>query len=523
MLESAAGLRFSPEERFPFFYHLDETPPGAPRMAPWPRSEPPAGYTGDSHGIRPSTLATALIRGWGLRMLGTSKGRLFKAALWQVKVAGLESALTLLFDLLQAGFTATDDVRWACRLLLHGRCRAGSDEAMVTAFLDGTDAEASSWRSLAPDAAWLDTDAGEVRAEGHIISALLARGAQEIDRVRSSGDYDAWHVGQIQLCKLLPTIHSLVDEFLGVSRLPLSWRAKLSQWEEISSDGVGVFGLANFPDAPLPSWNGTEAKYAAQLMERYRARGGGNWRSRFFRERLLVPDGLRERILDDATLVDAPEEWSGLSRRVIRPWMAANRSFATPDRSRSAPIPAEDLVNHPAVKSAFRTLGVADQAEQVRMTRAYIEGDSFKRPTASPFMRRLDSGDESEEQVPVFYINLGLQKPSSEEQRVFDALNEVLPSAQAEYIENEQTQEIEAELRIRTYPYSMRALIDAVVQRVAVGDTEQAIEGLIDLVVLEPTAGPAWRSLAGLLADSGHEREASLAELWATAMQLPHE
>lgn len=517
-LESKAGLRFAPADRYPFYYHLDLQPGAAlpAQVGAWPSSAPPAGYTTDAPDVRPSTLTTSLVNGWWHRTSGTCKGRLIKAALWQVKAAGLHNALTLLFDLHRAGFAATDDLYGAIRVLLHGRSRVSSDEAMVAAFIGSADVDGAAWRFLEPDTAWIEP--GEARAEADVIDALLAQGSAEVDRVRRSVDYDEWHIGQAQLSKLLFSIHRLVDEFWGVNRLPRVWQAKLDQWEEIFCDSLGDLGLAYLPQAPLPTWNVTEAPYANRIMEQYQARGGMNWRRRFLRERLLVPAGLQRHLLDDLTAPDAPDEWRGLSRRVIRPWMAAYRSSAKPDLWRSVPCPAEELAENPKVQAAFRTLGIDDRTEQVSKIRAYFDGKFFKKSSALPFNRRLNA--DTPDELPVIYLNLGLRPPAPEEQLAFDALHAVLPDAQAEYTANERRQQLEPESRLKTYPYSVEALNEAARQRVILGDTEQAVEGLIELVLLEPRSVRVWQVLAGYLARLGHEREASLVEICGAAARF---
>jgi hypothetical protein len=518
VLESKAGLRFTPEDRYPFYYYLDSGPADASLEA-WPSSAPPTGYTTDAPDVGPSTLATSLINGWWQRTSGTCKGRLFKAALWQVKASGLQSALTLAFDLHRTGFAATDDLYGAIRLLLHGRSHVSSDEAMVAAFVGDRDLDSASWRFLEPDTAWLES--GEARADAGVIDMLLAQGSADIERVRHSVNYDEWHIGQVQLGQLLLRIRMLIDEFWGVGRLPLLWRAKLDQWEEIHCDAFGKAVIAYFPQAPLPTWDVTNASHANEVMEIYKVRGGKNWRSRFFRERLLVPERMQRHVTDDLTAPDAPDEWRGLSRRVIRPWMAACRDSAKPDLWRPLQCPAEELAKNPKVQAAFRAIGIDDHAEQLRMIRAYCDGKFFKEPRSSPPFTRWVNSDTPDEPA-IIYTNMGLRKPSADEQRAFEVLHAVLPKAQGEYIANEQRQKGEPEARLKTYPYSVQALNQAVIQRIRRGDTEQAMEGLIDMVLLEPRSVFAWVTLTGYLAHLGHWREASIVEHCAAVAQSSH-
>ncbi|MFF1272690.1 hypothetical protein ACFVZC_04645 [Streptomyces marokkonensis] len=506
MLESTKGLSFAPGERIPFCYHLDPLPgvPLQPGDSAWPTGVPPGGYTTDTREILPSTLAVSLKDGWWNHTLGAFTGRTFKVALWQTKVAGIHSALTLAFDLHRAGFASTDDLFETIRLLLHGRSRTTSDDEMVAAFLGHEEPDPLSWRFIVPETAWLES--GRARVHESVIDLLLARGMEEIDYVRKSADYDEWRIGQAQLFKLLLIIQRLIMEFWGADRLPLAWRAKLGHWEEIGADALGVVGLALIPGGSLPTWRGDDARRMDSVMEQYRARGGGNWRSRFLRERLLVPDALRDQVLEGCEGGDLPDEWRWLSRSVVRPWMAAFRSSVRPDRWRPEPCPAEDLVDDPDVRAAFQKLGVSDRAEKLRMIRAYFDGSLGKsssrpRPTTRKFV-----GDNG---IPSVYMNLGLPKRSAEEENVLIALNEVLPEVEQKYIDREMKEDIEAETWLRTYPYCQMALQKSYFQFKHRGDVDQAMERLIDGVVLEPTLSHTWRQLAELLDREGHEDEAS--------------
>ncbi|MFC9704510.1 hypothetical protein ACFTWD_27870 [Streptomyces sp. NPDC056943] len=495
VLERKAGLRFAPEERIPFAYYRSN----------WPTDAPPAGYTTDSPAVRPSTLAASLLEGWLNRVAGSGLSRLAKAAVWQMRAGGLQSALTLVFDLHASGFASGDDMGKALALLVLARSQSSSDEEAVAALIGTQDAEAASWPDLHLETGWLAP--GKPTVDTEIMDALLVRGAAEIDRVRGAADYDQWYTGQVQLHAVLSTISGLVDFWEGHERLSLAWRARLKQWEEIRSDSMAFVGVASLTRSS-PSWH-NDALYMNKIRRAYEARGGTNWRSRFCRERLLVPDRLRSLVLEDPQ-ADLPAEWQRLSRRTIRPWMAAFSHSAPPDRCRAFPCPPERLVDRAEVQAAFDTLGVGDHAEQLRLVRAYLNREPVEEG-APPFTRRLRE-EEQTAGVPVYLVSLGLVRADPEQTRTLEVLNDVLPRAQKEFITEELQQWPEPEAQLRTYPYAVVALNEAVRQRLDRGETERALDGLVDYLVLEPTYGVVWGALAALLRQMGHDQEARLAE-----------
>lgn len=115
-------------------------------------------------------------------------------------------------------------------------------------------------------------------------------------------------------------------------------------------------------------------------------------------------------------------------------------------------------------------------------------------------------------------INMEFSKRTADEGRILTALSKVLPEAQEKCVDNEMKQDLEAETWLGTYPYCRMALRKSYQQRSHVGEIDQAIEGLIDAVVLEPTAGHYWHQLADLLARAGHTEESS-AVAWIGDMQ----
>ncbi|MBL1083933.1 hypothetical protein JK359_18490 [Streptomyces actinomycinicus] len=505
VLEGTAGLRFAREERIPFVYC----------RSGWPADAPPAGYTGDSPAVRPGVLTASLAEAWLNRAAGNGLARVVKGALWQLRHAGLHGALAFVLDLHGSGFVTGGDLGRALHLLVRGRSQVSSDEEAVTAFLGERDADAASWPGLALQTGWIGPDTPPVDAD--VIDALLARGVTEIDRVRGAADFDDWHIGHVQLYDLLSTIKGLAEAWCGPGRLPLAWRAKLKQWEEMTCDSMGVIGLACDHTAPIPSWDGTEASYMNTIREQYEACAGPHWRSRFCRERLLVPDRLRPLVLGPAGAADIPGEWRGLSRRTIRPWMAAFRGAVRPDRWRAVPCPPARLADHPDVRAAFGRLGVVDRAEQLRLIRTHLfnglTGEDAPAHTPGP------GGEEEEAAFSVFRIDLlALLPPTSERVRTGEVLLDGLLRAQHDFVDEEWRGRPEPESFLRMYPYAVPVLHLAVAERLDRGETERALDGLVDHLVLEPTLGVAWQAMSALLGRLGHEQEARAAGMCALVL-----
>ncbi|MFD4175452.1 tetratricopeptide repeat protein [Streptomyces anulatus] len=489
LLQTQGGLRLSRDEDIPFYYNLKD----------WASVTAPAGYCGRDGEVTPSALAMSLFEGWDLRTTGSFHARLFKAALWRVKEHGLRSALGLMFDLYQAGFSGRPELYEVAELLLSGRCSASSDDDMVRRFLNGFPPDAARWHALIPSTDWIRP----TRDGDEWVSLLLEQAATAIQRVRESPDFDEWWVRQMQLHGLLLTVSMLVKRFGGTGRLSLPWKTRLAQWEEIEADAFSFIGLAMTPGLPLPTWE-MRANSIQGLAKTYRDRAGRNWKRRFLQERLMVPDGIRNIVLDTPE-VEVPQRWRALSRRVIRPWMAVLRESREPDFFRVIRHPPEKLVNHTRIQQAMRSLGVEDSDDQVR------------------HVRRV--------------ANAELGMSSAEDRRIISALNEAIGFARAQCSEEEQLQKfgdidrlfraqkygaalVKAEDLLHAYPYSKRALDSVARLHEVRGNLQQALEHLIDSIALEPMNPRAWRSLADVLNRRGNEREAQLAVMCGRLIRI---
>jgi hypothetical protein len=483
LLQTRGELRLSPNENLPFHYNLRD----------WPSTQAMAGYCGSDGEVTASSFAMSLLEGWDLRTTRTLHARLIKAALWRAKDHGLSSALALLFDLYHAGFSGRDELREVAELLLLGRCSASSDDDMVQRFLNGFTPDAAQWHSLIPATDWI-RPVGDPQAE--LVTPLLEQAAAAIQRVRGAADFDEWNVGQIQLHGLLLTVSQLVMRFCGTDRLALTWKTRLAQWEEIEADAFSFLSMAAIPILPLPIWD-QEARSMQDLAKTYRDRGGGNWKRRFCQERLRVPDELRDLVLDTPE-AEVPQRWRSLSRRVIRPWLAAFRDGSEPDDIRATSFPPDKLVSHARIQDAMRELEVEDPQVQVSLVRRMLATE--------------------------------LDTSSAGDQRIIGALNDAIAHASAECAADERLEgfgEIrrlhsareygaaltKAQDLLRAYPYSKGALHSVARLHEIRGNLRQALDHLVDTVALEPMDPQAWRSLAGVLHQLGNEREAELAAM----------
>jgi hypothetical protein len=313
-LQGMGAIRFRDDVHVPYLYHT----------AGWPAELGPSGY---GLADRPHTWVLSQFVNWHARTSGSAAVRLLRAALWQVHQGGLQRGVGYLFDLYDWGLAGRDDLASALAVLLRARCQVGGDAELVERMSSDPGAVGTPLETT-----WVDETAVPCDAVSEVVTALLDRAQQDIVEAREAGDIDEWADRQIHLGGTLRVISQAVRD-LPV-RLPLAWRARLGQWDEIVADAGGL-NLAAHAGYWWPTFAHLMSS-AGVMAGAVRAEAGDDWQERFVSERLLVPAALQDVMLpalDEGRrdVVGAPPEWEQLSWRSIHAWAAVYRSGQSPD------------------------------------------------------------------------------------------------------------------------------------------------------------------------------------------------
>ncbi|MFD7835313.1 hypothetical protein [Streptomyces sp. NPDC059761] len=315
-LSEVCDLRFAAHSNVPFCYN----------RAGWRSEAPVGGYTDAESEVLPHEVAMSLMLNCQQRADGAPARRLLTCALWRLADKGLGDAVTYLFDLHQAGFAGSDDVGVVTFLLLRAHSHAGSCDALLERSIGRPATGGTDWLAVDPDFEWV----GPAPLDGEskkVLTALFLRAGRKVEETRAADNFDDWILGQIHLAGLLTTVLSLVNDL--VENVPLPWRVRLSQWEEIIADAKSLLltSRAGFDMLSQKSRIG----YVAVVGSEIRRNVGENWQQRLYEERLLVPTRMRgfffpddaDAAADDTSSSAAsfPPEWASLSWRVIHPWL----------------------------------------------------------------------------------------------------------------------------------------------------------------------------------------------------------
>jgi tetratricopeptide (TPR) repeat protein len=480
LLEKACDLRFSANSNVPFCYNV----------ADWSDAAPIAEYSGGLVEVRPSEVAATLILNGAQRVKGTIHLRLITCALERLRTTDLQDTLTYLFDLHQAGFAGADELLEVSVLLLAGRAQVGSDAELFEQILGHRLTSGIDLRRVELTLDWIHV--GPLHAEGKaILSALFDRASLQVGKVRDADDLDAWVVGQAYILGLLTTVRNLIEEF--IPEVPLPWRARLSQWEEIEADAGSMFDSASKRgfDTLTPQFRSTIAKLMGEI---FRNQVGIGWEERFYRERLLVPTALRRQLLSPDDL-PMPSEWEHPSWRVIYPWTIGIKRDKSPHGIRVVPLLVDELIELDGVRQAMLMHGISEPEQQRLVLTGCLSG--------------------SQEDIMAALREVVSQR---------DTLAELLESSfdTIYRLEMEHRYEDAADHARQTaqrYPYLPQAYLELAISLDLQGYPEFAIEQLIPAVFLAPTEPLNWQSLSVVLGRLGKADEAHFASAFKELLE----
>jgi hypothetical protein len=450
-LESVADLRFGKHEIVAFVANTNR----------WRTSAPVGGWTGTAEDPLPSHVAVSLLG--SLRLAATSKSaflRLLRAAVSVVNRSGLEAAVSLVTDLYVYGFLATsqDDVALVLAVLFGGRSKVPDDPTLVRRLCDNVVPQTpQEWLDARFNLDWIDL---QDPSSWHLpeIGPLIAKGLNEVDKVRNSPSWDEWVLGHYRLRRLLGVIKIITDS--PSATIPFGMTAVLSQLEEIRADCLSFMGslISALGVNDLRAWTVLFERnsYIQNLV------GRPEIGQRILKERLLVPRPF-EGHASAMNAVPLPRHWSYLSWKVAHPVTALlgtipDITFATlePPNPDSTSLPEESI----GVNAARRLMPRAHALErELNEVRRFSDDGQF---------------DES-----VNKCNALLQD----------------------------------------YPWSDSVRWELAIALDQLGNSERALEQMVPAIVLRPGNWRAWQSLSVILNRLKAPEEARLASGFGSYLQ----
>lgn len=493
-LETRCGLRFARSSGLAFCYNT----------ASWPDAAPPSGYTGTEGAVLPSHFARSMVLAWSLRTKHSFGRRLLLGATWQISSRGFQAGIDWLFDLYDEGFIGTDDLHSLSLILFVARANVEADHEMVARFhptLTRSD-DRSGWTHMEPETAWVQSR--ELNREGRTaMSRLFRRTVARVERVRSASNLDEWVVGSIHVAGLLTVASRLITGLL--EEVPLTWRARLSQWEEIVADAGGIIRLER---AGFDAHSFVErAGYIRVVGEMIRSKVGEEWRRRLYEDRLLVPRQLQQELLfrPPDQPIEVPERWASLSWKVIYPWTKVVHPERDPNTIRAYGFTAEDLLGTSELTAALTAANSALTAEARReLVGRYLQNRLEQVPDPDRLKVLLD------ETVPRARAALARAELIDELNVVRRLLDEGVDTKTAATL---------ASSVLHRYPYFAAAWLELAIAHDMSEEREQALECLIKAVMLRPQLSSSWHSLYVVLSRLGNRDESILAGAYATVLE----
>lgn len=489
-----AGLALAPGHRMPFCYNGGS----------WPDDTPIGGYTGAGPAPSLAQMAQSYVANWRLAASGALAHRLLRAALCVCREHGLRGAVEYLLDL-QAHGCAPDgrNASEVLALLLAGRAAAESEEEMLSRFLGNPPpASTREWMKLEPRTEWvsrpLPPNAPLPDDVRQILSDLVSRGLRQVQAVRAAGGWDEWVVGQAGLYELLGTVIWVYQDL--VPEPPLGLRAVLSQFEEICADASPAVS-SHYDVYPYRS-----AFVMTETIAIMLAHTLPEWEERLYRERLLVPDALREHLLGgDAGPFPLP--WHALSWRLVGPFRHAFERN-DPALERARPVAPETLLHRSAaLREFFRAHGMEDaqgREHAIRYTAGLLSVREMVETSLARARPRVPANELSR------MCAEAVRAVATEE--VIDRLRNAL---EERYLERG-PEEVRAFIRewealAVNYPWCPWLHFEIGIAYDTVGEPERALASIVRAAVLKPTEEMHWQSLAATLRGMGASFDADVA------------
>lgn len=495
LLEHASELRFASTHgrsdaeageyeprRVPFCYNRGD----------WPTGGQIAGYTDLPDAPLPHQVIISALGNWILDTQDTDKkrsssmSRLLLVALWICSQHGLIAAVDMLIDLQLHGFLVDPEITTHVIItLLRGRSVTDTDEAMMRRFLRGrVPKTAARWIKANVSLGWLPSDGPTTDSTG-IFAYLLRRGITGVEAVRAAANLDEWVLGCAEIYGLLAIVKGVADH--SGLKLPVTVRAILGQLEEIRCDAAGVTELV----LSIEGW----AAAAQFISRRFQESFGDRWRDSLYRERLIVPAALRERLLDQRG--EAPEEWRSLSWRVAAPFFAIREQVKMPlEHIRSRPFSVPEVLADQRIADLFEKHEIDDPADRYKIMDAELHSDirpmvSLRYPRAE--LRQLIAGVHSDFAM----------------QETIDLLVKQGASASEDAA---QARQAELSRVIELYPYGYPARWETAISADDAGHHQDALNIIVQAISLAPYVDGLWSSLGVILHHVGHDKEARLAQ-----------
>lgn len=370
ILEKHIGIGFS-SRSIPFCFNTNS--------AEWSSILPLAGYSGSSDGPTPSQIATTYILNWNVSVRsGNTTPRLFTSALWICHHQDLSQAISFLFDLQKNGFIPNiSDIEETTLILLTARSNAGSDQEMVSKFFRGEIPDSpNEWLSYKHSTEWITNEELSDLAE-EILFLLVARTSLEIEEVKDSFSWDDWLIGQSILnAKLSSFIRIFQRADLSSNRI----ETLLAKLEVVRADAAGLTETLHLQNAFLPLKSNFET--ARESFFKIRSNAGDNGKNQFFKESILVPSMLREKVLD--LDIELPEGWRQISWQIAIPY-SVRFGYPLPFPNRSYLFDADVFLESRLVQDFFNEYGIEGRNQQVLVIQKEYHGVRIKRDTIPEF------------------------------------------------------------------------------------------------------------------------------------------
>lgn len=486
LLEEYTDLRFTAHQ--PYCYQTQN----------WPANLPLAGLTTGDKLPRPSDVVTAMVANWSVKFEGGYTSRALRVALWITHQTNLSNAIQFIFRLEKSGFMLGLGLDEALLVLLAGRSQVESEEELVRRCLRGSiPTSPEAWMPIELDIDWVDVQIAPKPAEQRLLAELLNIALDEVESLRNAASWDEWIVGQIHLSVILPIISNAY-----IRRVPepsLAANAILSQLEEIVAD---AFALTHARGSSISSRPFAQNFSSLRgLMMIFEHNAGENWEDRLFEERLMVPKALRHILLPQKN-GSLPVEWDLLSRHLVQPFAIVWHHEYQPELARSVALFGEKLLASSTVQEFFIKHAITDaELQEIFFSEAYEGKSFFNKMFDGTYPKKELSKDELTKIIQSEHDKTNFSEWQNSLYQAIE-LSENGRLSEAQVLLNELAQ---------MYPWSAMVQSELAIALDRAGSVEQALQHVIDSIILDLQNPLGWQSLGVILNRLGSHNEAVFA------------
>lgn len=533
VLETRLGVNLRPlVEGEPIIYNTTKY---------WPANTPPAGYFRADCEVTVLQHMTSRFLMWELQMNDDPCERavikLTRAALWMIRKEGLLPSIKYLLDLQRYGYVIRPSATaHAIIWILQTRRRVQSDEQISGFLLDFGALSSSDWTRL-QFREFDVTDMPVMREPIDDMTYLIARAESDIQEVIDCRNLDEWVLGQAYLEESLTIIRQVLERFGYWDAL--AFASSTTRIEEIRAD-AGSHSLMRNLSKDFPHCASFDS--ALTVKEIFRAKFA-DWQERLIEERVLVPAALQEWFFRAHTSEPSADsfspQWRLVSQALTPVHAFCNTSrvdFTFSRRIRFEPTEAEQFGEsflqsehlwHDELKRALIMLTCIAQSESEREN--FVNGSTLKFIEAvRSFSSKGDALNFEKSKVDALefdYQGLLAREGLSCGQLV-ELSYELLASASTAELRSLlppaiiafQRGEFDRAAALRKevldkYPYFSLGHLEEGIALDKQGWHDEAFEQVSSAVLLNPTDGSGWHSMAVILNHLGEARHALAAEL----------